>query len=568
VNCPTPIEEFEGTRITTTDAGDKVLAMEPGDRWWRTAVVYEVYVRSFADSNGDGIGDLEGLLGRLPYLVDLGVDALWLSPFYPSPLADGGYDVADYRDVDPRLGTLETFDSFVGAAHRAGIKVIIDIVANHTSEQHRWFREALAAAPGSPARDRYIFRDGVGTGGMEPPSDWRSHFGGPAWERVGDGQWYCHLFTREQPDLNWANAEVREYFVGTLRFWADRGVDGFRVDVAHTLAKDLTEPLRSQPSLDLQLPLDGSDPLYDRDDVHTIYEQWRQVFDEYTPPRMAVAETWHPTSPRTYRYARPTELGQVFDFSLSKCAWDRDDVAAAVRRTLEHHRTGGSGLTWVLSSHDTIRHASRFGLRADVDVDAWLLTDGTQPPLDPFVGRRRARSATLMMLALPGSPYLFQGEELGLLEVADLPIDALKDPTWERSGGTRKGRDGCRVPLPWTPQRPSFGFGAGGSWLPQPTSFVGDCVEAQLAGTDSSLSMYRRAIAVRRRLGVDDDDVEWRSGEDREILHFRRSNGWECVVNFSATAKPLPTGVVVLSSEPVAGNMLPGEAAVWITDGG
>lgn len=277
--------------------------------WWRTAVVYEVYPRSFADSNADGIGDLEGLRSRLAYLADLGVDAIWLSPFYPSPLADGGYDIADYRDVDARLGSLAVFDALVHDAHNLGIKIIVDIVPNHTSDRHPWFQQALAAAPASVARDRYIFRDGAGADGREPPSDWRSHFGGSAWDQAPDGQWYCHLFTREQPDLNWGNEEVRHYFLNTLRFWANRGVDGFRVDVAHTLAKDLSHPLRSQVHLDLRLPVDGSDPLYDRDEVHTIYEDWRKVFDEYDPPRMAVAETWHPTNSRTYRYALPTELG-------------------------------------------------------------------------------------------------------------------------------------------------------------------------------------------------------------------------------------------------------------------
>jgi alpha-glucosidase len=535
--------------------------------WWRTAVVYEVYVRSFADANGDGIGDLEGLRGRLQYLVDLGVDALWLSPFYPSPLADGGYDVADYRAVDPRLGTLADFDALLRDAHRVGIKVIIDIVPNHSSEAHPWFREALAAAPGSAARDRYIFREGVGPDGTEPPSDWRSHFGGSAWERVEDGQWYCHLFAREQPDLNWGNAEVRAYFHDTLRFWADRGVDGFRVDVAHSLAKDLSEPLRSQPHLDLRLPLDGSDPLYDRDEVHTIYEEWRSVFDEYTPPRMAVAETWHPTSHRTYHYARPTELGQVFDFSLSKCAWDRDQFEAAVRRSLGHHLGGDGGLTWVLSSHDTVRHASRFALPADVSIDSWLLSDGSQPSIDPVVARRRARAATLLMLALPGSPYLYQGEELGLLEVADLPLAVLQDPTWERSGGAQKGRDGCRVPLPWTSDGPSFGFGDGRAWLPQPASFRDDAADAQEHREDSTLTMYRRALHLRRLLLIDDGTVEWPSGQDPDVLHFRRANGWACIVNFSSTTKALPAGVVSLSSAPLDGRRLPAESAAWIIDG-
>ena len=439
-----------------------------GTEWWRTAVVYQVYPRSFADADGDGIGDLPGLTARLPYLADLGVDALWLTPFYPSPLADGGYDIADYRDVDPRLGTLDDADTLIAAAHAADIRILIDIVPNHTSDRHPWFREALAAAPGSAARDRYHFRRGRGEDGSEPPSDWVSHFGGSAWERLPDGQWYLHLFAREQPDLNWDNADVRAYFEGTLRFWADRGVDGFRIDVAHALVKDMTEPLRSQTTLDAALPRDGSDPLYDREGLHEIYRSWRRVFDEYDPPRMAVAETWTPTSFRNYLYARPDELGQVFDFALSKAPWDHDTVAAVVRTSLAdqfEYAGADGGLTWVLSSHDVPRHASRLALPPGVDPMAWLVSDGTDPVIDGAAGLRRATAATLLMLALPGSAYLYQGEELGLFEVADLPADALQDPIWERTGHTMKGRDGCRVPLPWTRSGPSFGFGAGPGWL-------------------------------------------------------------------------------------------------------
>ena len=533
--------------------------------WWRNAVVYQVYPRSFADSNADGIGDLDGLRSRLSYLADLGIDAIWLNPFYPSPLADGGYDISDYRDVDERLGSLSSFDALVHDAHRLDIKVIVDIVPNHTSDRHPWFLHALEAAPKSVARDRYIFRDGMGADGEVPPSDWRSHFGGSAWDRVPDGQWYCHLFTREQPDLNWDNEEVRQYFLDTLRFWAIRGVDGFRVDMAHTLAKDLAQPLRSQVKLDLQLPDDGSDPLYDRDDVHTIYEDWRRVFDEFDPPRMAVAETWHPTNRRTYRYARPTELGQVFDFSLMKCAWDRDEFIAAIQRSLASHGDDGSGLTWVLSNHDTPRFASRFALPIDVSPDAWLLSHGEEPRIDPLVGKRRARAAALMMLALPGSAYVYQGEELGLLEVADLPLEALRDPTWMRTKGILKGRDGCRVPLPWTRTGSSFGFGGNGSWLPQPGAFADDSVEAQHGVAGSHLEMYKSALRLRRELQTVDDNVEWLSTGEDDLIHFRRSNGWECVVNFSASTKPLPEGDLLISSQPLSNRRLASETALWLT---
>lgn len=542
----------------------EVMKPRSPESWWRNAVVYQIYPRSFSDSNGDGIGDIEGVRQRLPYVSDLGVDAIWLSPFYPSPLADGGYDVSEYRDVDSRLGSLHDFDALVRDAHGLGLKIIVDVVPNHTSERHPWFQLALNGGPGSSARDRYIFRDGMGPDGGEPPSDWKSHFGGGAWDRVPDGQWYCHLFTREQPDLNWGNDEVRQYFLETLRFWSNRGADGFRVDVAHSLAKDLSEPLRSQPHLDARLPLDGSDPLYDRDEVHAIYEEWRKVFDEYDPPRMAVAETWHPTNSRTYHYARPTELGQVFDFSLMKCAWNRDQFIGVIRQSIEDHREAGGGLTWVLSSHDTVRHASRFGLPTDVGPDAWLLSNGMIPTIDLATAKRRGRAATLMMLALPGSPYLYQGEELGLLEVADLRVEALHDPTFERTGGALKGRDGCRVPLPWTRSGSSFGFGANGAWIEQPEWFASDSVEAQDGVDGSCLEMYRMAIHLRKELQTDDDRIDWLNIDDHDIVHFRRSNGWECLVNFAKTPKPVPFGTVVISSHPLEGRGVPSDTTLWI----
>jgi alpha-glucosidase len=538
--------------------------------WWRQAVVYQVYPRSFADSNADGIGDIAGVTSRIPYLAALGVDAVWLSPFYPSALADGGYDVADYRNVAPELGTLDDFDAMVAAAHAVGIKVVVDIVPNHTSDLHPWFVEALASEPGSAARNRYIFRDGLGVDGSQPPSDWISHFGGPAWTRLPEvdgvgGQWYCHLFAPEQPDLNWDNPEVREDFKTTLRFWADRGVDGYRVDVAHALAKDLSWPLRSKPTLeDEGVPLDGSDPLYDRDEVHEIYAEWRQVFEEYDPPRTAVAEAYAPSERRAL-YARPTGLGQAFNFDLLKADYSARDFHDVIAFCLNEATKTGSSSTWVLSNHDVVRHATRYGLPAGLDYDEWLMTDGTLPVLDRARGLRRARAATLLMFALPGSSYLYQGEELGLHEVADIPREALQDPIWLRTENTKKGRDGCRVPLPWENDGRSYGFGAGNAHLPQPAGFSRTAVAAQQGHADSTLELYRSALQLRRQLQTT-EALEWVETGHDDVLHFVRPGGWHCVSNFGVAPVALPAGVVRVASGPVADGLLPGETTVWLTE--
>ncbi|WP_420814760.1 glycoside hydrolase family 13 protein [Kineococcus siccus] len=536
--------------------------------WWRQAVVYQIYPRSFADSNGDGLGDLPGITTRVPHLAALGVDAVWLSPFYPSALADGGYDVDDYRDVDPRIGTLEQFDDLVAALHAHGIRVVVDIVPNHSSNRHRWFTDALAAGPGSPERARYVFRRGQGPDGELPPTDWTAMFGGPAWEPVGDGDWYLHLFAPEQPDWNWDHPEVREDFHTTLRFWSDRGVDGFRIDVAHALAKDLSEPLPSQADLRAPDVLDGMHRFEDRDEVHEIYRGWRAVFDEYDPPRTAVAEAWVPAHRRA-RYASPEGLGQAFNFDLLLA----DPDAAQFRRTIEDnlalaHESGASS-TWVLSNHDVVRHATRYALPAGTDLPAWLMSGGTDPAPDLERGRRLARAATALVLALPGSTYLYQGEELGLPEVAELDAADLQDPTWQRSQGTEKGRDGCRVPLPWTAHGASLGFGDGPAHLPQPAWFAEYAVSRQEEDPTSTLALYRRALAARRRLQTG-EQLEWADDVPAGVVRFRRPGGWTSMTNFGPAAVPLPAGRVVLSSgthtddELATLTQLPGETTVWL----
>ncbi|MCL3993044.1 glycoside hydrolase family 13 protein [Streptomyces lavenduligriseus] len=537
--------------------------------WWRQAVIYQVYPRSFADADGDGLGDLRGLTQRLPHLAALGVDALWLSPFYPSELADGGYDVIDPRGVDERLGTLDDFDALVGEAHRLGLKVVVDIVPNHTSHLHRWFQEALRAGPGSAARERYVFRPGRGPRGELPPTDWQSVFGGSAWHRVADGEWYLHLFAPEQPDLNWDNEEVRADFRTTLRFWSDRGVDGFRVDVAHGLAKDLTEPLRDLGALGTtgetalrHLP-PGSHPYWDRDEVHEIYRDWRKIFDAYRPPRMAVAEAWVPGGRRAL-YARPDELGQAFNFEYLQAGWDAEELREIIAGELATARSAGASATWVLSNHDVVRHASRLMLPPGTDPEAWLLAHGSAPAVDPAAGLRRARAATLLMLALPGSAYLYQGEELGLPEVADLPTEVLQDPIWEQTGHTRKGRDGCRVPLPWTTTGPSYGFGPGAGWLPQPASFAGYAVQAQTGVEGSTLELYRTALRLRRKL-LDGETLTWTPGAPAGVLDFTRSEVWRSVTNLGPEPVPLPPGEVLLSSaELPGGGVLPPDTTVWL----
>ncbi|EGX60859.1 sugar hydrolase [Streptomyces zinciresistens K42] len=537
--------------------------------WWRQAVVYQVYPRSFADADGDGLGDLKGAARRLDHLASLGVDALWLSPFYPSELADGGYDVADHRDVDPRLGTLGDFDALVAEAHRLGLKVIVDLVPNHTSHRHPWFEEALRSAPGSAARDRYVFRDGRGEHGELPPTDWQSVFGGSAWRRVPDGQWYLHLFTPQQPDLNWGSEEVRADFRTTLRFWSDRGVDGFRVDVAHALAKDLAEPLRDLGAPELSdadalpgLP-PGTHPFWDRDEVHEIYRDWRRIFDSYRPPRTAVAEAWVDPSERRARYARPDELGQAFNFEYLQAGWDAERLRRIITDSLATARSAGASATWVLSNHDVVRHASRLMLPPGTDDGAWLLSGGRAPAVDAAAGLRRARAATLLMLALPGASYLYQGEELGLPEVADLPFEVLQDPVWEQTGRVRKGRDGCRVPLPWTAAGPSYGFGPGGAWLPQPTGFGARSVEVQDGAAGSTLELYRTALRLRRKL-IEGEELHWAPDAPPGVLHFARSDGWRCVANLSAGPVALPPGEVLLSSAPPEDGRLGPDTTAWL----
>lgn len=551
---------------------DDVTSTQPTSdpNWWRQAVVYQIYPRSFADANGDGIGDLAGIISRVPYLRQLGIDAIWLSPFYPSALADGGYDVDDYRDVDPRIGTLAEFDHLVTALHEAGLRLIVDIVPNHSSNRHVLFQEALASPKGSPARDRYIFRDGLGPDQSEPPTDWVAAFGGSAWEPVGDGQFYLHMFAPEQPDWNWAHPDVHAEFLETLRFWSDRGVDGFRIDVANFLTKDLSEPLPTQAELDAHPRHLGNGRIDDRDEVHEIYAEWRELFNQYDPPRVAVAEAWTPAN-RRVRYARPDSLGQAFNFDLLRANFDADEFRQIIAENLALAAEAGSSTTWVLSNHDVVRHATRYALPDAPDTQdrdrRWLLQGDVDLVEDRPRGLRRSRAATMTLLALPGSTYLYQGEELGLPEVRDIAPDQRQDPTFFRSPGVDVGRDGCRVPIPWTREGSSFGFGSNGAHLPQPPEFGQYSVEAAEAKPDSILHLYRSALALRRQL-ESGEELSWLEAP-AHVLMFARPGGWVNVTNFGVDEVEVDGGEILLASQPVtlseAGKLrLPSETTVWL----
>lgn len=538
----------------------------PAD-WWRDAVVYQIYPRSFADGNGDGIGDIRGILSRVDYLASLGIDAVWMSPFFPSQLADGGYDVDDYQAIDERIGTLDEFDELVSKLHERNIRVFVDIVPNHSSNRHAWFIEALNSKPGSKARDRYIFRDGKGPEGLEPPSKLASHFGPEGWTRVPDGQWYMHLFAKEQPDFNWDNEEVNQYFLDTLRFWSDRGVDGFRIDVAHALKKNLN-PLPDRDSYALSVMKDdGTDPIFDRDEVHEVYADWRKVFNEYDPPRVAVAEAWvHPN--RRPPYASKNGLGQAFNFDLLASRWNAQSFREIIEDNLEMSRQTGSSSTWVMSNHDVIRHATRlaipgYGESADGfgDEHQWYVENRLEPDLDFDLGLARAKAATLLILALPGSTYIYQGEELGLHEVLDIPAEQMQDPQWHRGEGKLKSRDGCRVPLPWQSSGSSFGFGSAGAHLPQPAWFAKVNVESQEQG-DSTLNLYRRAIELRKAR-FSSENLEWLNAPS-QATSFRR-DGLICITNFGDAEVELPMGEVLISSSPIVGGKLPGNSTAWVS---
>ncbi|NYF08919.1 alpha-glucosidase [Leifsonia sp. AK011] len=558
-----------------------------GSEWWRTAVIYQIYPRSFADDDGNGVGDLAGITKRLPSLADLGIDAIWLSPFFRSPQRDAGYDVSDYCDVDPLFGTLADFDLLLETAHGLGLKVIADMVPNHTSSDHAWFQEALAAPEGSPERDRYMFRDGKGKNGQLPPNNWESVFGGSMWERTTNadgtpGQWFLHIFDKSQPDLNWENPWVREQFYDILRFWLDRGVDGFRVDVAHGMIKadglpDYTPPADGASMGGAQVPSSEVAPLepviqdsppdppyWGQEGVHEIWRGWHKVLAEYPGDRVLCAEAWVDPLEKVALWVRPDEMSQAFNFAYMFTDWKASALKRVITESIKAFAEVGAPATWVLSNHDVVRHASRLSLPKDAPPQGAGIGPKTPGKPDPVVGLRRARAATSLMLALPGSSYLYQGEELGLPEDMELPDSARQDPTWFRTDGEKYGRDGCRVPIPWESDRPAFGFNeTGESWLPQPAEWAQYARDAQVGVPGSTLELYRAALQLRREFGLGAGALTWLKGYDKKVVAFR--NGDVTVLaNLGKIAVELPVGEVLLASDDVTGGALPRDTTVWL----
>lgn len=525
-----------------------------GKPWWRDAVVYQVYVRSFADGNGDGIGDLAGVRARLPYLRELGVDALWFNPWYPSPLADNGYDIVDYRAIDPAFGTLEEAEQLITAARELGIRTIVDVVPNHVSSEHPWFKTALAAGPDSPERARFWFRSGT-----TPPNGWQSIFGGSAWTQVADGAWYLHLFAPEQPDLNWTHPDVSAEHEDVLRFWFDRGVAGVRIDSAALLVKD---PDLGEETPD---PAPGEHPYQDRDQLHEIYRGWRAIANGYAEPRLLVGEIWLPDAERFARYLRPDELHTAFNFDFLSCPWEPARLRASIDTAIAANAPVDAPTTWVISNHDVTRPVTRYG-RTDTSFSFEAKRAGT--PTDLARGSRRARAAALLSMSLPGSMYIYQGEELGLPEVEDIPDERRQDPMWLRSGGVDPGRDGCRVPIPWLGERPPFGFsgeGAARPWLDQPEDWVALTVEAESSDPASMLNLYRTGLRMRREAPWGEaPSIEWLSTRE-EAIAFARGDRFVCLVNFGPGLVELPAGFeVLLASEELEGGAVPEDTTVWL----
>ncbi len=552
--------------------------------WWRSAVTYQIYPRSFADANNDGTGDVRGIIEKLPHLVSLGIDAVWVSPWYPSPLWDGGYDVADYCDINPDFGTLADADELIAKAHELGLRILIDLVPNHCSIDHPLFQKALAAAPGSPEREMFHFRDGLGADGDTPPTNWGALFGGSMWERTTNpdgtpGQWYLHMFAPEQPDWNWENPAVLEEFDRILRFWFDRGVDGFRIDVGDSMFKArewADTPIDPATGIGSWEKVDGA-PMWNQPELEIVQRRWREIARSYADSeqgeRVFVSEAYQPLH-HLVRYVEPDRLHTSFNFEFLQCEWTASSMRTVIDASIEGHDEVGAPTTWVLENHDVMRAPSRYGravtgrsftTEVTEEDGHWQDKLKENPLLDIELGRRRARAAAALMLALPGGAYVYQGQELGLEEVEDLPEEALQDPTWLRSGHTDRGRDGCRVPIPWSGEVSPFGFGVDAQpWLPMPAHWADLTVEAQDADPASTLNLFRELLRVRRdREALGDGQLTW-NDSSADVLDFTREPGFRCVVNLSDLPVALPAGDLLVATEELVDGRLPGDATAWL----
>lgn len=542
----------------------------PGQEWWRSAVIYQIYPRSFADGNGDGMGDIPGITSRLESLAELGIDAIWCSPFFRSPQKDAGYDVSDYRDIDPLFGSLADFDELVAKASQHGIRIIVDLVPNHSSSEHPWFKEALASPKGSKARERYMFRDGKGKNGELPPNNWQSVFGGAAWTQVEDGQWYLHIFDSSQPDFNWENQEVREEFESVLRFWLDRGAAGFRIDVAHGLVKaeglpDVIENNSTMGGVDPNKPKDRETPhpFWGQEGVHEINRQWRKVLDDYEGRAMC-AEAWVMPLSRMAKWVREDEYHQTFNFGYLETPWEREKLQQVIDESLRAFGAVGAPSTWVLSNHDVIRHATRLAYDKVPKQGDGIGPDYEQP--NTARGLRRARAATAFMLGLPGGAYIYQGEELGLPEHTTLEGKYREDPTYFRTKGERVGRDGCRVPIPWESNKPAFGFSeTGKSWLPQPESYGEYARDLQVGVEGSTLELYKSLLSNRKKFALGHGTFTWRKDLMGESSLAYENSGVLVVANFNGPSVKIPAGEILVSTQTELSSMeLEHDQVVWI----
>lgn len=556
----------------------------PNAEWWRSSVIYQIYPRSFADGNGDGMGDLKGITEKLPHLADLGVDAIWCSPFFKSPQKDAGYDVSDYKDIDPLFGDLHDFDNLVSASKKLGIKVIVDLVPNHSSDQHELFKAALTAPEGSPERAMYIFRDGKGDNGELPPNNWPSVFGGNAWTRVTNadgtpGQWYLHIFDSSQPDFDWTNPAVLDMFDDVLRFWLDRGAAGFRIDVAHGMIKRAGLPdievidttmggAKAKDEKDMTFAeIEAFNPYWGQPEVHPIIRRWRNVLDEYDD-RLMAAEAWLGPLDRMAHWVRPDEYHQAFNFGYLACPWDKTEMTEVINESLRAFGKVGAPSTWVLSNHDVIRHATRFGYEPGMlpPQGDGIGPDFAQP--DEAKGLRRARAASAFMLGLPGGAYIYQGEELGLPEHTTLGGAYRQDPTYARTQGKRVGRDGCRVPLPWVSKaNESNGFSSTGeSWLPQPSSYARYARDLQDGVAGSTLEVYKRVLKMRKQFNLGAGNFKWAPEYMDETTLAYINNGVLVLSNFAGDPVVIPAGEILATTQPdltIEGE-LEHDQTVWI----